>query len=390
MAEPLDAFPQFFPSHRVYVVPSSILQMPRNRIPQNFSRVGALASPLSFQNNEGSLITIDVLDHHLIRVRHVPPTATELKNTFTVTGPTVTTNHSETENGPKSGKGINRANVRHLFPCPEASVKVTNDIVVVQTDLLVITVCTTDGDFGISWSAKTDTNTPAAPFASDLPNRAYQHDVSGGVSHFMSSPPSDIHYGLGERAAPLALTKRRFRLETVDAMGYDSGASDPLYKFDPFTITLNTTTRLAYGLFYDSLSTGVMDLGCEIDALWGPYRYYKADYGVLDYYMIFGGGSIAKVVEGYAGLIGMPALGPKYSLGYLASAMGYAEAENAQEQIAAFPDLCRKYDIPCDLLHLSSGYTGEFIVIRSRLLRLWDLSSLGDLCAARITQKFRS
>jgi alpha-glucosidase len=37
--------------------------------------------------------------------------------------------------------------------------------------------------------------------------------------------------------------------------------------------------------------------------------------------------------------------------------MGYAEADNAQELIEKFVDDCNYHNIPCDLLHLSSGYT---------------------------------
>lgn len=37
--------------------------------------------------------------------------------------------------------------------------------------------------------------------------------------------------------------------------------------------------------------------------------------------------------------------------------MGYAEAENAQEILEQFPQKLKEYGIPCDLIHLSSGYT---------------------------------
>ncbi|RUP51657.1 hypothetical protein BC936DRAFT_146765 [Jimgerdemannia flammicorona] len=46
-----------------------------------------------------------------------------------------------------------------------------------------------------------------------------------------------------------------------------------------------------------------------------------------------------------------------YSFGYLASSMGYAEASNAQILLEGFPNLCYQYNIPCNDLYLSSGYT---------------------------------
>ena len=47
----------------------------------------------------------------------------------------------------------------------------------------------------------------------------------------------------------------------------------------------------------------------------------------------------------------------RWSLGYLGSTMSYTEAPNAQEQLKKFVDLCHEHNIPCDLFHLSSGYT---------------------------------
>lgn len=66
---------------------------------------------------------------------------------------------------------------------------------------------------------------------------------------------------------------------------------------------------------------------------------------------------MGKVLELFTSVIGRPALAPKYSFGYLASAMGYAESESAQSQIQEFPAVCKRHEIPCDLIHLSSGYT---------------------------------
>jgi alpha-glucosidase len=44
-------------------------------------------------------------------------------------------------------------------------------------------------------------------------------------------------------------------------------------------------------------------------------------------------------------------------LGYLGSTMSYTESPNAQEQLAQFVQLCKQHKMPCDLFHLSSGYS---------------------------------
>jgi alpha-glucosidase len=91
--------------------------------------------------------------------------------------------------------------------------------------------------------------------------------------------------------------------------------------------------------------------------MWGPYTYYQCDAGPLDYYMFYGP-NVSSIVQNYSLVTSRPRhLPPRYSFGYLASSMGYAEADDAQTQIEDFIKRCRKYEIPCDGIHLSSGYT---------------------------------
>ncbi|CAG0943834.1 hypothetical protein ANRL1_01490, partial [Anaerolineae bacterium] len=113
---------------------------------------------------------------------------------------------------------------------------------------------------------------------------------------------------------------------------------------------------IAYGLFYDNLATTTFDMGRELDAYHGLYRTYQADDGDVDYYLIFGP-SLAQVVEKFSALVGRIALPPRWSLGYLASTMTYTEADDAQEQLKRFIELCRAHQISCDAFHLSSGVT---------------------------------
>lgn len=91
--------------------------------------------------------------------------------------------------------------------------------------------------------------------------------------------------------------------------------------------------------------------------MWGSYTYYQCDTGPIDYYMIYGP-SVPSVVQSYSSITSRPRyLPPRYSLGYLASSMGYAESDNAQSEIESFIEKCIENDIPCDGIHLSSGYT---------------------------------
>jgi len=142
----------------------------------------------------------------------------------------------------------------------------------------------------------------------------------------------------------------------LDALGYSAKDSDPLYKHIPFYITYVPALNVAYGLFYDNLSNVVFDLGLEHHNYYSPYRYYQAEAGDLDYYLIYGP-TIAEVVQKFSKLIGRPALPPRWSLGYLGSSMLYTDAEEAQAALKRFVEECQQHQIPCDMFHLSSGYS---------------------------------
>ena len=142
----------------------------------------------------------------------------------------------------------------------------------------------------------------------------------------------------------------------LDAMGYDAEHGDTLYKHYPFYIIYDTELDLAYGLFYDNLATTIFDMGREIDAYHGPYRTYQADDGDIDYMLIYGP-TIPEVVAKYVRLTGRMILPPRWTLGYLGSTMSYTDAPDAQEQLKKFVELCGTHDIPCDMFHLSSGYS---------------------------------
>lgn len=118
--------------------------------------------------------------------------------------------------------------------------------------------------------------------------------------------------------------------------------------------------------------------------MWGPYTYYHSTSGPLDYYIIYGP-SVSSIVKNYSLITSRPRhLPPRYSLGYLASSMGYAEADNAQSKLEEFVDNLRKNDIPCDGLHLSSGYTVN--KDGDRCVFTWNSSRFPD--PTKLAEKF--
>ncbi|KAI9204987.1 glycosyl hydrolases family 31-domain-containing protein [Polychytrium aggregatum] len=351
-------------------------------IPGNF---GLAADPdpgkLVFSNPEGSVVTVQVLDHHLVRVTHFPPTsrADSSSPTFVVNGLPVPQAGASVKSS-RTAPGLPRTQLGDLFPCPkptrhEAAI-VSGRTASLSTDLIRVECTLHHGDLTLRWFDLSRSGGDT-PFLEDLAFRGYpfERSLDGGVYHYTKRNPIHRYFGLGEHSGPLALNGKRFRLEDMDALGYNAESTDPLYKVCPFYITMlldhDQQARtphqdpFAFGLYYDNLSAGAIDFGSEIDAFWGSYNVYRSDYGPLDYYVISGAAhsaaptqpALQNVVERYAQLVGRPALIPRFALGYLASSMGYADAENAQALLEDFPRKCQEHDIPCDLMHLSSGYT---------------------------------
>lgn len=294
-----------------------------------------------FSATSGESLRIDVLEQSLIRVRFLPEQKPRLNRSWLVVG----------KNGDTLLEGRSRDDLSP-FPLPAYQKTVQADETIIETESLRLIVHHRSAH--LSWQTK-----DGETFASDLAHRAYTYDRTGrGIYHYLQRLRDEHYYGFGERSGALDKQGRRMRMLNVDALGYNAESSDPLYKHIPFYITYIPSLKIAYGLFYDNLATTTFDMGQEIDAFWGFYRSYQADDGDLDYYMIYGA-SISEVLEKYCKLTGMPAMLPRYALGYLGSTMKYTEAPNAQEELKRFVELCEEHDIPCDLFHLSSGYSTD-------------------------------
>jgi alpha-glucosidase len=213
------------------------------------------------------------------------------------------------------------------------------------------------------------------PVANDRSTQGYNFGWwDEKVYHYLKREPDEMYFGLGERAGEANRMGQSYRMCNVDPMGYNARTTDPLYKHIPFYMTWKRKQKVAFGLFYDTLSDCTFNMGRELDNYHGHYRYFTADYGDLDYYFI-AGPRPADVTLRYTWLTGRPAFSPKWGLGYSGSTMTYTDAPNAQERMNEFLDGCEKHDIPCDSFHLSSGYTS---IGDKRYVFNWNRSKFPD------------
>lgn len=297
------------------------------------------AHTVAFEGGRGERFCVSVLDEDLVRVQVLADGEARIGRTWTIV--------DQSGDIPREGR---QRDDYSPFPLPAFDLTTDEQATTLKTSKLKLIVSHDDG--AITWA-----DADGRVFSADLPNRAYPYDVGNQqVYHYLQRQPDDLYYGFGERSGELDKHGRRMRFYNVDAMGYNAKSSDPLYKHWPFYITFNPTLNIAYGLFYDNFATTVFDLGKEIDNYYPAFRSYRADGGDVDYYLIYGP-TIEAVIEKFTKLTGRMVLPPRWSLGYLGSTMAYTDMPDAQEQLKQFVDLCDKHAIPCDLFHLSSGYS---------------------------------
>lgn len=195
----------------------------------------------------------------------------------------------------------------------------------------------------------------------------------GAVRHYLQRERGERYYGLGDKTGPLDLHGRRLRTLAMDALGYDPRSGDPLYKHWPFVLSRSNQGAWC-GIYYDTLAACTFDLGCEHDNYHGLYRHVEIDDGDLDYYVI-AGDTPAAVIAGFVRLIGGTRLPPRWSLGYAQTAMGLADAPDAQQQLDAFIGRIEQEGIPCSAFHYGSGYSSRGI---RRYVFTWNTGKFPD------------
>ena len=172
------------------------------------------------------------------------------------------------------------------FALPNITICETDGVLCVSTSRLRVSVPLSLSPLALTWEWKDVAAGTWRPLFSDRQTGAYYFGRRDSrLCHHVKRRRGDRFFGLGEKSGLLDKGGRRWRMDCVDAMGYDAERSDPLYKFWPFYIAKPApavdapaaeATTAAYGLFYDNPATCAFDLGCTFDNYHGMFSSYEA------------------------------------------------------------------------------------------------------------------
>ncbi|KAM3511899.1 hypothetical protein MY11210_004440 [Beauveria gryllotalpidicola] len=215
-----------------------------------------------------------------------------------------------------------------------------------------------------------------SPILQDLPFRGYVVD-GPGVAHYTRYNRGTLHVGLGEKAAPMDLSGRKFEMSATDSFGYDVYRTDPLYKNIPLLI--NATPSGCVATFSTTHTRGLYSIGSEMDGMWGRYKVFRQDYGGLEEYTIVGR-TLKDIVRTYAELVGFPLLVPRWAFGYLSGGMKYSMLDDppASEALLDLAHKMKQHDIPCSAYQMSSGYTVAEKPPKTRNVFTWNRHRFAD------------
>lgn len=300
------------------------------------SSLSASANQISASLSANYKLQVDLLEPWLCRVAILPDAALAVPNTWMIS-----------PDGDVPWEGRPRLSTDG-FSCPDMSESGNRFVggnfrVEFAFDPFAISIEQKDAD---GWQ----------PLLQDRPMAAYRYLPDRGQMHHAQLRPLDAqHLGLGDKPGELDRTGRRYRCLQTDALGYNAETSDPLYKHVPWVITGNKNTGYC-GLFYDTLSECVFDLGAEHSNYHPHYRTVEVYETALIYYVVLGS-KLPDIVQRFQKLVGFPHLQPRWASGFAHTSMHHADADNAQEVMTDFVDQCKSRQIPISALHSGSGYT---------------------------------
>ena len=319
--------------------------------------VSATAHGIDLSLPDGAAFSVQVLEDQLVRVRLRPAGGYLEPRTWAI--------------APSAGRDVaweGRArDDLSGFSCPAAKVQTQNGEVTLKTAGLSLRL--RPDPLALHWQ-----DAQGRPLLNDRETSAYfTSSRTGAVRHYLARDRGERYYGLGDKTGPLNLHGRRLRTLGLDALGYDPQSGDPLYKHWPFVMT-RAPSGMWWGIYYDTLAACTFDLGCEHDNYHELFRYVEIDDGDLDYYLMTGNNP-AEVMAQFVKLIGGTHLPPRWSLGFAQTAMGLADAPDAQAQLNGFIDRITQENIPISSFHYGSGYSSKG---KRRYVFTWNESKFPD------------
>ncbi|MCM1113903.1 MAG: DUF4968 domain-containing protein [Clostridium sp.] len=151
--------------------------------------------------------------------------------------------------------------------------------------------------------------------------------------------PDELIYGLGERFDSLVRNGRTVDFHNKDAVGTTSKRT---YVNIPFCISTK-----GYGLFLNSGAKTNWDIATD-DAASLQFSVYDNQ---MEYFVIQGS-TPKDIIKSYCTLTGFAPLPPLWSFGLWMSRNSYISWDVAFD----VADKIRKYDIPCDVIHLDTAW----------------------------------
>ncbi|MBQ0083359.1 MAG: DUF4968 domain-containing protein, partial [Clostridiales bacterium] len=163
--------------------------------------------------------------------------------------------------------------------------------------------------------------------------------------------PDECFYGLGDKTGSLNKRNYQYKMWNTDNPAPHVDTFEALYKTIPFLISLKNDG--IYGLFFDNTFASVFNMAKE-----NPnYYWYGVNGGNLDYYYI-AGKDFKEILSAYTYLTGTTPLPQLWTLGYQQSRFGYMN----EKDVLDIAKNMRKYDVPCDVIHIDIDYMDEFKV----------------------------
>ena len=196
---------------------------------------------------------------------------------------------------------------------------------------------------------------------------ANEQDNNHNISILKYINEDDVFYGLGDKTGFLNKKAYYYEMWNTDDPKPHVDNYKSLYKSIPFIICHGN--HKPYGIFFDNTYKTFFDIGKEnesclaMEADEGPYNYY-----------FFAGDTIKDVLKLYTNLTGRCPLPQLWTLGYHQSRWSY---ENKDELIALANNF-RKYEIPCDTIHLDIDYMDGYRVFTYDDVKFENMPKLID------------